>query len=196
MLTPATFGQTISVVDKSGKVVSTSKHLINVFKEAKSAYRERKAEIVAGRYAHAEEKRTRHSGRAYTIDDDQSSRHTRSEHHSNPVRRKAVADHRHSGGSVRSSGSSRHGHGESISRFEQGLQNLNSETRRSPRQELARRHTTRDDRDEGHALHPGLNRSMSTPGDIDMDLAYGELPADLPLAATGEEAELKGLVGK
>ena len=43
--------ETIAVVNKSGKAVSTSKHLVNVFKEAKAAYQERKAEVVAGRQA-------------------------------------------------------------------------------------------------------------------------------------------------
>jgi hypothetical protein len=41
--------QTISVVDKSGKVVSITKHLVGVLKEARDAYRERKAEIQARR---------------------------------------------------------------------------------------------------------------------------------------------------
>ena len=49
-------GQTITIVNKSGKVVSTSKHLVNVFNEAKSAYNERKAEIKASRRAHSEKK--------------------------------------------------------------------------------------------------------------------------------------------
>ena len=39
-------------------------------------------------------------------------------------------------------------------------------------------------------------RSLSSPGPIDMDLAYGELPPDLPLATVDDENELKGLVGK
>lgn len=42
-------GQTVTVVNKSGKVVKTSKHLANVFKEAKSAYLEKKAELTAKR---------------------------------------------------------------------------------------------------------------------------------------------------
>jgi hypothetical protein len=41
--------QTISVVDKSGKVVSITKHLVGVLKEARDAYRERKADIQARR---------------------------------------------------------------------------------------------------------------------------------------------------
>jgi len=35
-------GETITVINKSGKVVSSSKHIVNVFKEAKAAYRERR----------------------------------------------------------------------------------------------------------------------------------------------------------
>lgn len=42
---PLALGQTITVVNKSGKVVKTSKHLTNLFKEAKSAYLEKKAEL-------------------------------------------------------------------------------------------------------------------------------------------------------
>ena len=97
---------------------------------------------------------------------------------------------------MRSSCSSMHGHGESRRRFERDLQSLDSATPRSPRQELARRHTTKDGSVEDHVTPPGLTRSMSTPGDIDMNLAYGDLPPDLPLATTGEEVELKTLVGR
>lgn len=50
-------GQTITVVNKSGKVVSTSKHLVNIFKEARAAYRERKAEIQAERTGDVEKKK-------------------------------------------------------------------------------------------------------------------------------------------
>jgi len=47
----------------------------------------------------------------------------------------------------------------------------------------------------GHrATPPSLIRSRSA-DDIDMDLAYGELPPDLVVARKGDEAELKGLVG-
>jgi hypothetical protein len=40
-------GQTITVINNSGKVVSTGKQLASVFKEAKAAYQSRKAEIRA-----------------------------------------------------------------------------------------------------------------------------------------------------
>ena len=37
---------------------------------------------------------------------------------------------------------------------------------------------------------------MSSPIEIDMDLAYGDIPPPLPVATLDEEVELKGLVGK
>ena len=59
--------------------------------------------------------------------------------------------------------------------------------------EMVRRHSARD----GDLMRPtGPRRSMSTPADIDMDLAYGEIPPPLPVARYGDEVEFKGLVGK
>jgi hypothetical protein len=70
----AAITQTIAIVDKSNKVVGTTKQLKNVFKEAKMAYMERKAEIVAERKA--KEDRELHKARkhveAMTIADDES----------------------------------------------------------------------------------------------------------------------------
>lgn len=48
--------ETITIVNKSGKVVKTSKHLLSVFKDAKAAYQEKKAEIKAEIAAQREEK--------------------------------------------------------------------------------------------------------------------------------------------
>jgi len=62
----AAIHQTIAIVDKSNKVVSTSKQLKNVFKEAKLAYLERKAEIVADRKAR-EERELRKAIKAVSI---------------------------------------------------------------------------------------------------------------------------------
>ena len=60
-------------------------------------------------------------------------------------------------------------------------------------QEMIRRHSARD----GDFMRPsGPQRSSTTPADIDMDLAYGEIPPPLPVARFDEEAEFKGLVGK
>ncbi|EUC43410.1 hypothetical protein COCMIDRAFT_7170 [Bipolaris oryzae ATCC 44560] len=63
-------GETITVINKSGKVVSSSKHIFGVFKEAKAAYRERKAEIKAERDAAVKEKELSKSITALRIDDD------------------------------------------------------------------------------------------------------------------------------
>ncbi|XP_014560339.1 hypothetical protein COCVIDRAFT_89337 [Bipolaris victoriae FI3] len=63
-------GETITVINKSGKVVSSSKHIFGVFKEAKAAYRERKAEIKAERDAAIKEKELSKSINALRIDDD------------------------------------------------------------------------------------------------------------------------------
>ncbi|KAI0586810.1 hypothetical protein PtrSN002B_006968 [Pyrenophora tritici-repentis] len=63
-------GETITVINKSGKVVSSSKHVFNVFKEAKAAYRERKAEIKAERDAQVKERELAKGVKAVRIDDD------------------------------------------------------------------------------------------------------------------------------
>ncbi|TVY27518.1 hypothetical protein LHYA1_G003624 [Lachnellula hyalina] len=39
--------ETITIINKSGKVVGTGKHLVNIFKDAKAAYNEKKAEMKA-----------------------------------------------------------------------------------------------------------------------------------------------------
>lgn len=55
-------GQTITVVNRSGKIVSTGKHLTNVFNEAKSAYLDRKAQLADERSSKAGSRPT--SGRS------------------------------------------------------------------------------------------------------------------------------------
>ncbi|KAH0136425.1 hypothetical protein KCU67_g16050, partial [Aureobasidium melanogenum] len=83
-------GQTVTVVNKSGKVVSTGKHVVNVFKEAKSAYRERKAEIKAVRDAEFEQKRVQKTLEKFTLEDDRASQGSRRSHKS----RKDKGSHR------------------------------------------------------------------------------------------------------
>ncbi|KFZ14384.1 hypothetical protein V501_03274 [Pseudogymnoascus sp. VKM F-4519 (FW-2642)] len=51
--------ETITIVNKSGKIVGTSKHLLNIFKEAKYAYQEKKAEIRAEIHGKNEDKLAR-----------------------------------------------------------------------------------------------------------------------------------------
>jgi hypothetical protein len=84
-------GETITVINKSGKVVSSvstdkgcadkprtdcpqSKHIVSIFKEAKSAYRERKAEIKAEKEAAYAAKKAAEGVKALRIDDDVQSR--------------------------------------------------------------------------------------------------------------------------
>jgi hypothetical protein len=64
--------ETIAVVDKSGKIVDTSKQLFGIFKEARNAYRERKAEIAAEKQAKIEEKEARRALETFTFDDSRS----------------------------------------------------------------------------------------------------------------------------
>jgi len=202
MVGPALLGQTIAVYDQTGKVISDSKHLLNVFKEAKSAYRERKAEIVASRHAHSDGKHGRKAVNAYTIEDGNSSYRSSPRSVQGSVHRKPVPERRYSGETARSATSTIYP--SSNRRFEQDLHtrdlrrssrsSTSSDSRRDPHQELARRHTTMYDI-PGHRSAPiSPIRSRSADG-IDMNLAYGELPHDLVVARTGDEAELKGLVG-
>ncbi|KAJ6070101.1 hypothetical protein N7499_011988 [Penicillium canescens] len=82
------FGQTIAVIDKSGKMVSTSKQLFGVFNHAKDAYRERKSAYQSERNAKIAEQQLLEQLERYQIDDAPSaagsrrSRGTRSRHHS------------------------------------------------------------------------------------------------------------------
>ncbi|KAL8776465.1 MAG: hypothetical protein Q9213_008261 [Squamulea squamosa] len=184
----AALGQTIAVVDRSGKVVSTSKHLVNVFKEAKAAYRERKAEIVAGRQYELEEKRARRALKAGKVDDDGSSKVSRDSSRSMRSHRRPTAPRYYSESAVLSEVDSMTSPPPSPSRRELDHTSLPL----SPRT-LARRHTDRD----GGPKSPSLSRSMSSPSQIDMDLAYGDLPPSLEIAPRAEdEIELKGLVNR
>jgi len=173
----ATLRQTIAVVDKSGKVVSTSKHLFGVFKEARNAYRERKAEIFAEKQAKIAEKEARQALAAFTFDDSRSAASSRNQgksrrsHHRHP-RQRAIQDEQ--------------------SRFREDYEYSHPSSRAS--MELPRRHTTNDVVTKAPA--PVVGRSNSA-GHIDMDLAYGEAhPSALQQKARGNEEELNVLVSK
>ncbi|KAL8736806.1 MAG: hypothetical protein Q9166_000172 [cf. Caloplaca sp. 2 TL-2023] len=183
----AALGQTIAVVDRSGKVVSTSKHLINVFKEAKAAYRERKAEIVAGRQYELEEKRACRALKAGTIDDDGPSRASRDSSRTKRSHRRPTAPRYYSESAAISEVTSMTS--PLPSPLHHGLEHTSAPS--SPRA-LTRRHTDRD----GAPKPPSISRSMSSPIHIDMDLAYGEIPPPLEVVRVEDEAELKGLVNK
>ncbi|KAF1970047.1 hypothetical protein BU23DRAFT_220510 [Bimuria novae-zelandiae CBS 107.79] len=185
-------GETITVINRSGKVVSSSKHIINVFKEAKSAYRERKAEIQAERNAALQEKKLREGMKAVRLDDDTRSRasshrskhsHRSKSHHHQPASRppleRGYTDTFYANDSA-SQRRSRH-------RFEDDLAGAAHD---GHKMELVRRNT------EGliATKHEDSRRRKSDPG-IDMDLCYGEVPPPLP-DKRYEEGELREKASK
>ena len=212
ILNMAALIQTIAVLDKSGKAVSTvshcsfytsqstqlmhalqSKHLVNVFKEAQAAYRERKAEVVAGRHYEIEDRKARKALQAATVYENRpaagSRKHSRPHHYSH----RSSPDHRHPEEPLRSESICLSSH----NNFSPELRSPRSPT--SPHQELTRRHSGRDDIVVRRAPHLPP-RSMTSPpspsSTIDMDLAYGPIPPPLPIAIQADDTELKGLVNK
>lgn len=212
----ADLAHTIAVFDKSGKAVSTTKQLKNVFLEARSAYRERKAEIRADREA-KEQRELRKAIKAMSVAEDS---WTERSHHRRAVSdgrrmQPATGEHGSSGSSVHSgtqsassspsrrhSHSPRHGPAHIPPRLQEDVYGASSPASAShgePR-ELARSHTDMD-----LALPPRRPRMPArshTVGPIDMDLAYGEFhPESLgaPAHYTGREKqqqELSSLVTK
>lgn len=114
----AAIAQTIMIVDKSNKVVGTSKQLKNVFKEAKMAYMEKKAEIASER-ARKEGRELQKAIKAMSIAEsesvrsDSSRKHRSSSHrdhdhhHRSEVRVRPSEDRRDSASSVHSGHSRR-----------------------------------------------------------------------------------------
>ncbi|KAK4989716.1 hypothetical protein LTR50_003041 [Elasticomyces elasticus] len=186
-------GQTITVVNKSGKVVSTSKHLVNVFKEAKSAYRERKAELKATRNADLEQKRAHRALENLRINDGSSSRASspRSRHseEKKSQRERLPIDRGYSDSFYTNDRPPRQAdtvRPPSRLRFEQ-----ESDERQT--NELVRRHTDTMMKRECEPRKMARSASMS---DIDMDLAYGELPPPLPVRRYDDETELRVQMSK
>lgn len=109
----AAITQTIAIVDKSNKVVGTTKQLKNVFKEAKMAYMERKAEIVADRKAREDREldKARKHVEALTIADSASMAGRRSSRHKS--RRHAHYDSDDDDSRTQRRSSRRHAHYES-----------------------------------------------------------------------------------
>ncbi|KAF2117025.1 hypothetical protein BDV96DRAFT_644461 [Lophiotrema nucula] len=183
-------GETITVINRSGKVVSSSKHLVNVFKEAKSAYRERKAEIQAERNAALQEKKLREGVKALRIDDDVRSHASsrRSKTSKAPHRSKS---HRHARPPMeRGYTDSYYANDEPVPpvprhRFEQDLA---GDAREGHIRELTRRQSD---------LPLQRNREERSKSDshIDMDLAYGDLPPPLP-SSKYDDAELREKASK
>ncbi|KAI9672934.1 MAG: hypothetical protein M1817_003098 [Caeruleum heppii] len=181
---PPVFGQTVAVMDRSGKVISTSKTLLSVFKEAKAAYTDRKAEITAGRHT---VRQVKHDRRLQASLGSGPEHRTRSK-----KRQKPKSDHIGTCGA--------HGDQESKVSFTSTKSSspstsIDSTVPPRPRGHLSRRHTTQQDSQV--SLRRQTLRSNTMPGPpVDMDLAYGEVPPPLPMGPPIADEELRGLMLK
>lgn len=158
----AALAQTVAVIDRSGRVVSTSKHLFDALKEARSAYRERKAEILADKKVKVMEREARRGLAAYTIEDSQ---FTVASSRGGPRRSRSVARHPDEG----------HRHHQPAHRYEQDLHSTTSShyAHQRPPTELARRHTSNSIAVASPRHLDAPRRSYTAPH-VDMDLAYGD----------------------
>ncbi len=161
-----------------------SKHIVSVFKDARSAYRERKAEIKASRAAELEEKRARHALENFTLEEETQSRASsrpRDSHRpkSRPRKKPGIARTRTDG------------LGRTTDRASRGDRGIELDGREDdPRRELTRRHTVGPP--PSSSSRPSHERSASVPY-VDMDLAYGELPP--PVLRAKDTQVVKGVKG-
>lgn len=204
----ALVGQTITIVNKSGKVVSTSKHLVNVFNEAKTAYSERKAELKAARREKADrkddERKARKRIETLRLSDDEGSslsrrssrRGSEDGRRSTEIRRKpvprsdrppidrGVSDSFYVNDMPRTSRRSSHHRPSPLSRQH------SSEAEDPHIRELTRRHTSGLEL-TSPTQKPRKPSRRASADDIDMDLAYGTLPPPLPERNYDTEIELR-----
>ena len=168
--------------------------MISVFKEAKAAYRERKAEVVAARQYEQEGKPARRFLRAATVEDDistsSSRRHSRHHHRRS---RTTNTGRRHSSNASRSDSNTIYTSSQNRFSSDLGSPTVPSDT-------FTRRHSVQEDDFELPRPPPLPVRSMTLPprplAPIDMDLAYGPIPPPLAVVRQVEEEEFKGLVKK
>lgn len=194
--------ETITIVNKSGKVVGTSKHLVNIFNEAKSAYNERKAELKATRKSQVgkkdDERKVRKRLAALTVEDDdtQSRRSSRRGSDDERRRRKRHSSERYKERPPIERGVSDTflGNAESVCASRRGSHRpspLRQDSDDEPRLgELVRRHTE-GDMLENHASRSSPKGRSASLDHIDMDLAYGELPPQFPESKHNDEIELR-----
>ncbi|EAW11327.1 uncharacterized protein ACLA_090200 [Aspergillus clavatus NRRL 1] len=202
------FGETIAVIDKSGKVVSTSKHLFGVFSHAKNAYRERKAQVQSERNAKIAEREALRALQNYHIDDAPSvapsrrSRSTHSRHHSG----RSQHHRHHRPPSQYGSQYEPQDEPQYEQHYEQDRQSVASrpDSFYAPPSDMVRRHTHHDLTVREPEPRPPANRSKSE-AHIDLDLAYGEFhPSAMTKGPSPqqqqlqriEDPELNGLVGR
>ncbi|KAG4441054.1 hypothetical protein IFR05_003462 [Cadophora sp. M221] len=210
--------ETVTIINKSGKVVSTGKHLINIFKDAKDAYQDKKTELKAEHHARIKYKNDQKLIQAREETRSNSSRHShrsRSHRHANlsrPPLTESNLSHI-SEGSVTSSRRSRSHHGSRTGTHapREYLPQVSTEMSHPV---LQRRHTDFPDASPSvvsstvplpyaSQLSRMPPRSQSNPDfhaeEIDMHLAYGKLPPDLQVAQVDEaqeEQELKATINK
>jgi len=178
--------------------VLQSKHLVNVFKEAQSAYREKKAELKVVRQADWDEKQARNKLDDLTLDDratsrgdspdsrDSSRRRSRRERPERPPVERGYSD----SFTVNDENPGSRPNGRSYLSHEVLFNGVEGD---HP-QELQRRNTDGMLRQHAESRPKSVRSSSMT--DIDMDLAYGELPPPLPPRRRDEEMELRGQMTK
>lgn len=202
--------QVITVVNKSGKIVKSTKTLAGVFNEAKSAYNERKAELKSSRLKESDLKEKERKARSQldnlNLDDDTRSRGSSrgssragSRGPDKSIKRKPVPPRRERPPNDRGYSDSfvpqdeiqrRSGtttHRPSPLRFDNAGEAMYDEGFEPRAGELVRRHT-------GHPTvqsrsNPGSRRASYN--DVDMDLAYGDAPPPMPVSRIEESGELR-----
>ncbi|RFU30210.1 hypothetical protein B7463_g6135, partial [Scytalidium lignicola] len=234
---PPPLMETVTVINKSGKIISTGKSLINIFKEAKDAYQDKRAELKAEQRERLRQKYAQKHAQKYaqklllareetqSVASSRHSRHSRSSHRSHREHRDRFVDplpplsevnlsHQEEGHELEPqySGSiheSYHGSAHSGERSPSIMyREPYVETEVAPHPGIMRRHT--DFVEASSEMMPPdhyppdaipLYRSVSNPDfrdEVDMGLAYGELPPDLypPFDPVEEEKELNSMVFK
>ena len=169
---------------------------MNVWKEAKAAYKERKAEVIADRQHELDGRKTHRALKA--VEDDRS--RTSSRKHAGS--RHGERRHSHEEERRRSPGSLRSGppspstiYPSSQNRFSQDLHHKST----PPSPGIQRSYSACDDNLQLARVPPLPPRSYTSPPSptIDMDLAYGEYPGPLTTnVRQPDKIELEGLIGK
>jgi hypothetical protein len=175
--------QTITVINKSGKVVNSSKHLVSVWREAKAAYLSRKAEISA-KQARKDEAQMRRAINRISLSDEHLPRaeSSRSVRRSKTTARRRDGQPTHQDSQRRSIPGMERGYSDSVYANDIQYRNLEDPSPRNrhlapAQQQFVRRHTTPLDR-------PTSSESF------DEHLAYGDMPP-LPARSSKQEAELR-----
>ncbi|KAF2123903.1 hypothetical protein P153DRAFT_426781 [Dothidotthia symphoricarpi CBS 119687] len=172
-------GETITVINKSGKVVSNSKHFVSIFKEAKASYRERKAEIKAEKDAVIREKKLGDAVNLLKIvDDDTQSRTSHRSHRSS-------RSHRHGDRPTLERGHTDTYMLEPSRTSRSRFADLSGDGRAAQSQEIARRNT------DGNVA-----RRTSRSNSVDDDLCYGDVPAPLLEEARYDDGDLQEKASK